>query len=218
MEDWKCGQGCGQEPAWTCANAREMVALALAVHAALVVGAAAALTTSSSRHSSISTDSECATALLQRCGIERGDPFACASCAGSYQSALKAATCTNEAISSWCAGPRVARSHYEDPRFFGLCEVGEIYMSGRVGLLPNGSSWVAVNGSWCSPRCSFLTNRCPPDIPPGSTATPTCMLQWYGGKLCALACNTTGNDCGPAASCESVGEEGYGICTYPFVH
>ena len=43
--------------------------------------------------------------LIARCaGQVRDDVFGCARCAGEHQQALREASCSNEAISDWCAG------------------------------------------------------------------------------------------------------------------
>jgi hypothetical protein len=102
-----------------------------------------------------------------------------------------------------------AASHYEDPNA-GACQTGEEAV--RIQ---------GVQGSFCSPKCAFLTHKCPTDVPQGVTAKPTCALQGMGAKYCALICSPSTDErslragdaqCGASASCKAI--QGTGICTY----
>jgi C1A family cysteine protease len=102
-----------------------------------------------------------------------------------------------------------ASSHYEDPNS-GACQTGEEAV--RIQ---------GVQGSFCSPKCAFLTHKCPTDVPQGVTAKPTCALQGMGAKYCALICSPSTDErslragdaqCGASASCKAI--QGTGICTY----
>ena len=46
----------------------------------------------------------CENELNKLCGQTKGDPFKCASCAGTNQQNLENARCTNDEIAKWCAG------------------------------------------------------------------------------------------------------------------
>merc|ERR1712205_73320 len=96
-----------------------------------------------------------------------------------------------------------ASSHYEDPNPNG-CQSGEVKIQIQ-----------GVKGDFCSPACAGSV--CPPDVPSGVTAKPTCALQDSSThkKYCALICSPSANDdqCGTNASCKSV-QAGVGLCTY----
>jgi len=103
-----------------------------------------------------------------------------------------------------------ATTHYEDPNTTGSCQSGEVDVQIQ-----------GVQGKMCSPKCAFLTHKCPTDVPAGVTAKPTCALQGEGGKYCALICSPSTDErslragdsqCGTNASCKAI--SGTGICTY----
>jgi len=50
----------------------------------------------------------CAAALESVCSAQRGDPFACAECAGKHQQQLQQAGCDNKRIGVWCSGVSIA--------------------------------------------------------------------------------------------------------------
>merc|ERR1712087_47382 len=68
-----------------------------------------------------------------------------------------------------------------------------------------------LTGETCTPKCSGTT--CPTDVPAGTTAKPSCVLQdsSSGDKYCALTCFLGG--CPTGAKCEHIGLTG--ICMYP---
>ncbi len=144
----------------------------------------------------------CATALDAACASQRGDVFTCAKCAGAHQADLRmhAHGCDNDMIARWCAGVRMW--HYEDPN--AGCQTGEEAL--RIQ---------GVAGAYCAPKCAFLTHKCPPDVPPGVTARPTCAIEDMAAHFCALLCNSSGaaSQCGRGASCKPAPNIS-GICTY----
>lgn len=106
--------------------------------------------------------------------------------------------------------PPSGSHHYEDPNA-GPCQSGEqaVQITG-------------LQGSFCSPSCS-ATTRCTTDVPPGTTATPQCVLETSGSSQptqCALICQPSdwknlavgAGGCPDKASCKSI--QGTGICTY----
>ena len=69
-------------------------------------------------------------------------------------------------------------------------------------------------GSFCSPSCS-VTQPCPTNVPPGTTAQPECVLEAQGSSSptnCALICNPGQGGCPQGAQCQAI--QGTGICTY----
>jgi len=115
----------------------------------------------------------------------------------------------HEEVKEVFVAPLGAASHYEDPNA-GACQSGE-----EAVRIQN------VQGSFCSPKCAFLTHKCPTDVPAGVTAKPTCALQSGLSKYCALICSPSTDErslragdaqCGTNASCKAI--SGTGICTY----
>lgn len=68
-----------------------------------------------------------------------------------------------------------------------------------------------LTGETCTPKCTGTT--CPTDVPEGTTAKPSCVLQdsSTGDKYCALTCLIGG--CPPGATCQRSGF--MGLCMYP---
>merc|ERR1712014_113224 len=68
-----------------------------------------------------------------------------------------------------------------------------------------------LTGETCTPKCTGTT--CPTDVPEGTTAKPSCVLQdsSTGDKYCALTCLIGG--CPPGATCQRSGF--VGLCMYP---
>merc|ERR1712099_89856 len=87
-------------------------------------------------------------------------------------------------------------SHYEKPP----CRSDEVDVQVQ-----------GLTGSTCTPKCTG--NTCPTDVPEGTTASPSCVLQdsSTGDKYCALTCLLGG--CPPGASCQHSGFTG--LCMYP---
>lgn len=87
-------------------------------------------------------------------------------------------------------------SHYEKPP----CRSDEVDVQVQ-----------GLTGSTCTPKCTG--NTCPTDVPEGTTASPSCVLQdsSTGDKYCALTCLFGG--CPPGASCQHSGLTG--LCMYP---
>jgi hypothetical protein len=104
-------------------------------------------------------------------------------------------------------------SHYGDPKY-GCC-------SDEVSVTYTG----VITGDWCSPECTGVQkDKCPTDVPAGSTADPQCVGPVEDPsttQYCALQCSLASiikdqkaadAQCGNGASCKSV--SGVGICTY----
>ena len=83
-----------------------------------------------------------------------------------------------------------------------------------------------VPGSWCSPPCHWFFNPCPKDVPPGTTATPSCNFNRGPSKngtlgvgplsnQCSLTC-LKDSECPENATCkmQPAGVLGKGVCTY----
>ena len=74
-----------------------------------------------------------------------------------------------------------------------------------------------ITGTFCSPKCG-LFKPCTTDVPPGTTATPECVLEAQGHASptnCALVCTpgSGSGGCPTGASCQAI--QTVGICTYP---
>merc|ERR1712218_266544 len=70
--------------------------------------------------------------------------------------------------------------------------------------------------AWCSPMCS--TQKCPTDVPMGTSAKPDCYLRGLVGKMCALLCdvkNATHDHCGQGQVCIKGASDVIGICAFP---
>merc|ERR1712034_31033 len=69
-------------------------------------------------------------------------------------------------------------THYGDP-YRASCESDEVNIT-----------ITGVTGAVCSPACTgvIIKDKCPSDVPSGTTATPTCALEdsSTGAKYCAL--------------------------------
>merc|ERR1712048_1073868 len=92
--------------------------------------------------------------------------------------------------------PSPGSSHYEHPP----CRSDEVDVQVQ-----------GISGSTCTPKCTGTT--CPTDVPAGTTAKPSCVLQdsSSGDKYCALTCLFGG--CPRGATCQHSGLTG--ICLYP---
>merc|ERR1712232_1085449 len=92
------------------------------------------------------------------------------------------------------APPSPSTTHYEKPP----CQSDEMAVQIQ-----------GADGELCAPRCD--TTACPTDVPPGTTAKPSCVLQdsSTGSKYCALTCFLGG--CPSGAKCSGI----KGICLYP---
>eukprot|EP00516_Mucochytrium_quahogii_P000938 CAMPEP_0203748012 /NCGR_PEP_ID=MMETSP0098-20131031/3000_1 /ASSEMBLY_ACC=CAM_ASM_000208 /TAXON_ID=96639 /ORGANISM=" , Strain NY0313808BC1" /LENGTH=145 /DNA_ID=CAMNT_0050636617 /DNA_START=173 /DNA_END=610 /DNA_ORIENTATION=- len=112
------------------------------------------------------------------------------------------------------------KSLVDEPSFMELSVIPEVLFEGKThyGNPSEGCKSdekavriQGVQGGICTPECKG--GQCPSDVPSGSTATPSCILQTpTGQKYCALRCGR-GTTCGTGASCKMVGF-GIGICTY----
>jgi len=93
--------------------------------------------------------------------------------------------------------PAPASPHYEKPP----CRDDEVE-----------STLVGLGGELCTPECTHTS--CPTDMPEGSTATPSCILQdaQSGKHYCVLRCDLT-SQCPEGANCLKSGF--LGMCAYP---
>jgi len=91
-----------------------------------------------------------------------------------------------------------ASSHYEKPP----CQSDETEAQVQ-----------GTGGELCAPSCD--TGACPTDVPPGTRATPQCILQdsSTGKKYCALSCFLPGS-CPSGAKCARLSGL-TGVCVYP---
>merc|ERR1711953_1640242 len=81
-------------------------------------------------------------------------------------------------------------SHYEKPP----CQSDEVAAQVQ-----------GADGSVCAPHCDSGT--CPTDVPAGTTAKPSCVLQdTTGDEYCALTCFLGG--CPTGAKCKHIGISG----------
>merc|ERR1711964_152794 len=71
-----------------------------------------------------------------------------------------------------------------------------------------------TDGSCCAPMCQ--DGACPSDLPPDTSATPSCLLNDdSGNEYCALQC-TDDWACPANAQCwKQDQDDDYGICLYP---
>eukprot|EP00924_Labyrinthula_sp_SR-Ha-C_P013121 snap_masked-scaffold_12-processed-gene-10.23-mRNA-1 protein AED:0.30 eAED:0.44 QI:0/0/0/0.5/1/1/2/0/132 len=93
-----------------------------------------------------------------------------------------------------------SKTHYSDPHTG--CEKDEVVIKIQ-----------GIKGEICAPECTNFV--CPTDEPDGVTAKPMCALQDASTrkKYCTLLCTGKDpNECGPSASCKSLGM--LGVCTY----
>jgi len=94
--------------------------------------------------------------------------------------------------------PMPAVSHYEKPP----CQSDEV-----EAQLQN------TDGELCAPHCDDGA-ACPSDVPPGTKATPKCILQdGAGNQFCALTCFFS-SGCPSGAKCSHVSAF-QGVCVYP---
>jgi len=74
-----------------------------------------------------------------------------------------------------------------------------------------------VDGYFCSAACRGPDLKwCPPDIPAGIAAKPSCMIRdpVGFGYHCALGCSSDA-DCDTGATCTTAFGPGFGFCVYP---
>eukprot|EP00442_Polarella_glacialis_P018578 CAMPEP_0115076750 /NCGR_PEP_ID=MMETSP0227-20121206/16607_1 /TAXON_ID=89957 /ORGANISM="Polarella glacialis, Strain CCMP 1383" /LENGTH=471 /DNA_ID=CAMNT_0002463939 /DNA_START=85 /DNA_END=1500 /DNA_ORIENTATION=+ len=98
------------------------------------------------------------------------------------------------------APPAPASSHYGAPP----CQDDEV-----------AAAVEDAGGSVCAPSCS--SNRCPEDVPAGSTAKPQCVLEdsSSGSKYCALTCTPdSDSECPTGSKCSSI-DVLVAICVFP---
>jgi len=96
--------------------------------------------------------------------------------------------------------PVPATSHYEKPP----CQSDEVQ-----------SEIEEADGVLCASSCDH--GPCPSDVPPGTVATPKCVLQDESGQqFCALECSLS-SSCPSGAHCARVGII-IGVCVYPKSH
>mmetsp|Transcript_158476 Transcript_158476/g.289007 ORF Transcript_158476/g.289007 Transcript_158476/m.289007 type:complete len:469 (+) Transcript_158476:83-1489(+) len=93
--------------------------------------------------------------------------------------------------------PSPGSTHYEKPP----CQSDEV-----------DASIEGADGHVCAPKCDGST--CPTDVPPGTIAIPSCLLEdsSSGEKYCALQCIP--NACPSGAKCAQI-PGGIGVCVYP---
>eukprot|EP00543_Licmophora_paradoxa_P006284 CAMPEP_0202448324 /NCGR_PEP_ID=MMETSP1360-20130828/7149_1 /ASSEMBLY_ACC=CAM_ASM_000848 /TAXON_ID=515479 /ORGANISM="Licmophora paradoxa, Strain CCMP2313" /LENGTH=159 /DNA_ID=CAMNT_0049065845 /DNA_START=39 /DNA_END=518 /DNA_ORIENTATION=- len=110
-----------------------------------------------------------------------------------------------------------ATTHYGNPKYGCMADETPFQIQGVPGMI-------------CAPQCT--TDQCPDDVPPGTTAKPTCALQTpTGDQFCALMCTPSGSssssssssrsneklrgsgdgECGDA-TCQEI--QGVGLCTW----
>merc|ERR1712046_365016 len=95
-----------------------------------------------------------------------------------------------------CRAPAPNKTHYEEPPCQSDEAAAEIQGAG---------------GKVCAPKCS--QNACPTDVPAGTAAKPSCILQDSSGdRYCALVCTFGG--CPAGAQCARLGFFRR-ICVYP---
>ena len=99
--------------------------------------------------------------------------------------------------------PQNNQTHYGDP-------------CGAIGCLSDeqGAALSGVDGSFCSPKCQGVLDKCPQDKPPTAAgATPKCALKTTTGLFCGLVCSRSAvikdqqaadAACGDGASCKPV--------------
>lgn len=97
--------------------------------------------------------------------------------------------------------PAPSATHYEKPP----CQDDEMQ-----------AELEGADGALCAPSCD--DSACPTDVPPGTRATPKCLLQdtASGKKYCALSCMLS-SGCPSGAKCQRVGGL-LGVCMYPKEH
>jgi len=106
--------------------------------------------------------------------------------------------CRFAAVTAFALLLRSSAAHYEQPP----CQHDEV--QGEV---------LGASGYTCSPRCDASYN-CQMDMPPGSSATPQCMLQDVDqGAFCGLVCQVDAQ-CPSGASCKQMSQMGIGLCLY----